>query len=142
MTNINRTGGSGERLAEMHADPARFIRDFYEGISHAILSNDSDADVVDRFHTPDMVQVADGVTMDRDRLIAHMRPVRKGLSRSRVEVHEAIAADDAVAARLTIHAELNRQVIVTDAHFFGRFAVDGRLRSAHQFTKTRKQATA
>ncbi|GAA3469165.1 nuclear transport factor 2 family protein [Nonomuraea roseola] len=47
---------------------------------------------MDRYYTPDMIQIADGIRIDRDRLIAHIRPVRKNLTHYRLEVHEALAS--------------------------------------------------
>ena len=126
---------------DLRDDPSGFVARFYERMNSDILRGDQDADVVDRYHTPDVVQIADGVVLDRDRLVDHIRPVRRGLGEFRVEVHETIASNDAVAARLTFHAEFNQRTVVTDVHFFGRFTADGRLSNAHQLTKTRKPAS-
>lgn len=123
-------------LTRLQADPAGFIHDFLSDFTEATLRGDADpSDVVDRFHTPDVLEVADGVRIDRDRLIAHLRPVRRNLEEYSIHVHEALAEGDRLAARLTIHAVLRGRPTDTEVAFFGSFAADGRLRRAHQVTR-------
>jgi hypothetical protein len=127
----------------MTADPASFIRDFYERMAGDIRRGDGDEEVIDRYHTHDVVQLADGIRLDRARLVAHVRPTRKQLGEGfRVEVHDAIAADNRLAARLTLHAEMRGRPVVTEIHLFACFADDGRMRSAHQFTRQARDAAA
>lgn len=118
--------------------PEQFIADFFTEFTAAALDGDNDpAEVVDRFHTPDVVQVADGIRLDRDRLIAHLRPVRKNLRDYRFEIHEVIADGDRIAARLTIHATMRTTgPLTTEVFLFGEFAADGRLRRADQLTRS------
>ena len=120
-------------------DPGRFIIDFFGGFEHAVTDTDEELEaIVDRFHTPDMAQTADGHRMDRARLIAHLRPIRKNKPRSRMEVHEATADGDLIAARYTLHVTTDRRAFSIEVHFFGRYADDGRLRSAHSLTRMEK----
>ena len=65
-------------------------------------------EIVDRYYTPDIEQIADGVTLDRRRLIDHLRPIRRNLVACSYDVHEAMRTGDRLAARFTIHAELRR----------------------------------
>lgn len=118
--------------------PERFIADFFAEYTAAALDGDNDpAEVVDRFHTPDVVQIADGIRLDRDRLIAHLRPMRKNLRDYRFEIHEVIAEGDRIAARMTIHATMRKTgTLTTDVFLFGEFTPDGRLRRADQLTRT------
>jgi len=64
-------------MAPFHGkDPKKFIADFHLSFHDDLVNGDEDADViVDRYHTPDIVQIADGHRMDRDNLIAHTRPM-------------------------------------------------------------------
>ncbi|MEU1953933.1 nuclear transport factor 2 family protein [Nocardia rhamnosiphila] len=118
-------------------DPARFIADFFTSFNEHLLADDEDAAVVvDRFHTPDIVQVADGHRMDRDKLIAHTRPVRKNRPGSHIDVHEAIADNDRIAARYTLHVRQRGKELAVEVCFFGSFAPDGRMRQAHMLTRT------
>lgn len=118
-------------------DPARFIADFFTSFNEHLLAGDEDAAiVVDRFHTPDIVQVADGHRMDREKLIAHTRPVRKNRPSSHIDVHEAIADNDRIAARYTLHVRQRGKDLAIEVCFFGRFAPDGRMRQAHMLTRT------
>lgn len=119
------------------ADPTAFITDFLTSFNRDLLDTDEEAPaVVDRYHTPDIVQVADGIRIDRDRLIAHTRPVRKNRPGLRLDVHEAASSGDRLAARYTMHVRQRDQDLAIDVHFFGRFTPDGRMREAHILTRT------
>ncbi|MEV4225345.1 nuclear transport factor 2 family protein [Nonomuraea sp. NPDC049725] len=121
-------------------DPAQFITDFYSSFHDDLVSTDEDAAViVDRYHTPDVVQYADGNRMDRGKLIAHTRPVRKNRPTSRIEVHDALADGDRLAARYTLYVHNRGKDLAIEVHFFGRFAPDGRLREGNSFTRTVKE---
>ncbi|PWV54728.1 nuclear transport factor 2 family protein [Nocardiopsis sp. L17-MgMaSL7] len=124
-------------------DPARFIVEFCGGFERAVTDTEEDlATIVDRFHTPGMEQTNDGLRMDRSRLIAHLRPIRKNRPSSRLEVHEATSEGDLLTARYTMHVTTKRKAFSIDVHFFGRFASDGRLREAHSLTRMEKNAGA
>ena len=123
-------------------DPASFIGDFLSRMTREVMDGEDHATVIDRYHTPDVLETADGIEIDRDKLIAHLGPIQRTLRDFRVEVHEAIAEGDTLAARFTIHAEQAKHTTVTDVHFFGRFADDGRLRRAHQLTSVRSREPA
>lgn len=118
-------------------DPKEFIASFFTSFTEELLASDEDAAViVDRYHTPDVVQIADGHRIDRDRLIAHARPVRKNRPGIRMEVHEALADGNRIAARYTLHATQRGKELATEVHFFGHFTADGRMRRAHMATRT------
>ncbi|GAA1900149.1 nuclear transport factor 2 family protein [Asanoa iriomotensis] len=124
-------------------DPKQFIFDFVTSFGREVMhSEDEAATVVDRYHTPDIVQVADGHEMDRAKLIAHCRPIRKRKPSSRLEVHDAVAEADRIAARYTMHVEDRGRRFAIDVHFFGRFAPDGRMREAHMLTRTLPDAAS
>lgn len=117
-------------------DPKRFIADFFASFAEELLHSDEDpAVIVDRYHTQEIVQIADGHRMDREKLIAHTRPVRKNRPSSRTEVHEAIAHGDQIAARYTLHIQQRGKDLAIEVCFFGRFATDGRMRGAHMLTR-------
>lgn len=117
-------------------DPAGFIAGFYTSFTDELLRDDEDpARIVDRFHTTDIVQVADGHTLDRGKLISHAAPIRKNRPSSRVEVHEAIADGDRLAARYTLHVSQRGKDFAIEVYFFGRFTDDGRMRRAHLATR-------
>ncbi|MFI6288761.1 nuclear transport factor 2 family protein [Streptomyces sp. NPDC051018] len=118
-------------------DPKQFIADFFTGFTADLLRDEEDpAVIVDRYHTPDIIQVADGHAMDRGKLIAHTRPVRKNRPDSRVEVHEAHLTGDRLAARYTLHVRNRGTDLTIEVCFFGQFASDGRMRSSHMLTRT------
>ncbi|MEV1156128.1 nuclear transport factor 2 family protein [Micromonospora chokoriensis] len=118
-------------------NPTEFIANFFTSFMNDLVRGDEDpAVVVDRYHTPDIVQVADGNLMDRTKLIAHTRPARKHQTDARWEVHEAMADGNRIAARYTLHFQTSKRAGSVDVHFFGQFAVDGRMRRAHMLTRS------
>lgn len=119
------------------ADPGAFIAGFFTSLTADLLRDDTDAaEIIDRYHTPDVVEVSDGNRMDRAKLIAHTRPIRKNRPEGRVEVHEAYATGDRLAARYTMHVTQRGKKLAIDVHFFGRFTPDGRMREAHMLTRS------
>lgn len=92
--------------------------------------------VFDRYHTPDFVMCNDGIRLDREKLLAHVRPARKRAKGVRVEVHETVSAADRVAARYTLTAEMaSGNTIATEIYMFGHLSPDGRLRRVDQITR-------
>ncbi|ADD44966.1 nuclear transport factor 2 family protein [Stackebrandtia nassauensis] len=125
-------------MTSLDADPAQFLIDFYDALNHDLIETDEDAAVViDRYHTPDIVQIADGHAIDREKLIAHTRPIRKNKPTARMDVHEAIATGDQLAARYTLHVNNRKRDLVMDVFLFARFTPDGRMRESHVVTSTR-----
>ncbi|MCM0678098.1 nuclear transport factor 2 family protein [Micromonospora phytophila] len=118
-------------------DPKQFIADFVTSFTHELLRGDDDpGPIVDRYHTPDVVQIADGHRMDREALVAHTRPVRRNRPDLRMEVHEALADGDRIAARYTMHVRTLKKTLAVEVCLFGQFATDGRMRRAHLLTRT------
>ncbi|MGW7463877.1 nuclear transport factor 2 family protein [Streptomyces xantholiticus] len=117
--------------------PGQFLADFFTSLTEDILRGSEDPEpVVARHFTPGIVQVSDGITLDRDRLVAHIRPVRKNTVDCLYEVHEALADGTRVAARFTLHARTRKgRTISTEVHFIGEFTPDGRMLRAHQLTR-------
>ncbi|MEU4834927.1 nuclear transport factor 2 family protein [Streptosporangium sp. NPDC023615] len=100
------------------------------------LGEEDPAAVLDRYHTPDYEVVSDGVRLDRQRLLDHMRPARKRVAGVRVEVEQALVDGDQVAARYRLVAEMRKGgTVVTEIYMFGELAADGRLRRAVQATR-------
>jgi hypothetical protein len=121
--------------------PEEFIAGFFGSFTELIRSSADDAEVVDRYYTPDIVQIVDGNRLDRIALIAHLRPVRKNLVSYRFDVHEAVVSGDRIAARFTIHAQLRKAgPVATEVGLFAQFTSDGRMRYAHQLTRTVRSA--
>lgn len=124
-------------MPTLDVSPERFVADFFNSFTEQALGDEDAGAVVDRFYTPDVVQVTNGVPLDRARLVAHLRPIRKNLVAYRYEVHEALADGDRIAARLTIHAQLRHErAVSTEVYLFGEVTPDGRIRRAHQLTRT------
>lgn len=118
-------------------DPGRFIADFFTSFTEDLLRSDEDAaPIVDRYHTPDVVEIADGYRIDREGLIQHAIPIRRNRPAIRVEVHEALADGDRIAARYTMHVRYPKKQLAIEVHFFGEFAPDGRMRRSNMSTRT------
>jgi hypothetical protein len=102
-----------------------------------VFGDEEPATVLDRYHTPDFEQYNDGLRLDRDKLIAHVRPARKNATSLRTRVHEALVIGDRVGARYTLEAVMrNERTITTEIYMFGHLAPDGRLRRIDQITRT------
>lgn len=92
--------------------------------------------VFDRYHTPEFVMCNDGIQLDREKLLAHVRPARKRAKGVRVEVHDIVSAAGRVAARYTLTADMaTGTTIATEIYMFGQLAADGRLRWVDQITR-------
>jgi ketosteroid isomerase-like protein len=117
--------------------PEQFIADFFTSFTDAVVHGSEDtSDLMARYYTRDVVQVADGVPLDWDRLLAHLRPVRKNLRQFRFEVHEAFRDGGRIATRFTIHAQMRKGgPVSTRVHMFAEFTPDGLLRRAEQLTR-------
>ncbi|WP_031512223.1 nuclear transport factor 2 family protein [Streptomyces sp. NRRL F-5123] len=115
------------------SDPAAFVVRFSREMA---LSEEDPAAVVDRYHSPDVVQCNDGAEMTRDMLVAHAGPVRRNVLDVRVDVQDSVVDPDGAAVRYTLRAEMRRgPVIVTEVYAFVRFAPDGRVRRIDQITR-------
>jgi hypothetical protein len=100
------------------------------------FGEDDAAAVFDRYHTDDFVLRNDGTPLDRERLLAHVRPARRNAVEVHVDVHEALVCADRIAARYTLTAVMRRgHTVITDIHMFGELAPDGRLRRVEQLTR-------
>ncbi|MET8307854.1 nuclear transport factor 2 family protein [Micromonospora sp. NPDC005173] len=102
-----------------------------------VTFGEEDAEAVfDRYHTPDFVMRNDGICLDRQKLLAHVRPARKRAKGVRVEVHETMSMADRVAARYTLTADMaTGNTIATEIYMFGQLSADGRLRRVDQITR-------
>lgn len=118
--------------------PEQFIADFFTSFTEAVVRGSEDpADIMARFYTRDVVQIADGIRLDWDRLAAHLRPVRRNLTAFRFEVHEAQADGNRITARFTIHARMRKGgPVTTEVRMVADFTPEGLLRRAEQRTRT------
>lgn len=113
-------------------DLAAYLRSYVQEMAFG----DEEPDVVlDRYHTPDIAWYSDGLHLDRARLAAHARPVRRTVTQCEVDVHETLVHGDRVAARYTLIALTHDRHLITEIHMFGRLAPDGRLRRVDQLTR-------
>ena len=93
-------------------------------------------DGVDQYHTPNFVLTSDGIPLDRERLLAHVRPASRRVESVSVTVHEALRVGDRVAALYLLTALMRRgQTITTEISMFGELAPDGRLKRTQQVTR-------
>ncbi|MFR9775640.1 nuclear transport factor 2 family protein [Micromonospora sp. MS34] len=116
--------------------PRDDLTNYLRAYVQEIAFGDEDPGVVtDRYHTPDIAWYSDGLHLDRERLTAHARPVRRTVTRCEVDVHEALVCGDRVAARYTLIALSRGRDVITEIHMFGQLAPDGRLRRVDQLTR-------
>ena len=113
------------------------LEDYLRRYPQEVVFGEDDAgSVFDRYHTRDFVMCNDGIQLDREKLIAHVRPARKRAKGVRIEVHESVGAADRVAARYTLTADMaTGHTIATEIYMFGQLAADGRLQRVDQITR-------
>lgn len=100
------------------------------------FGHEDPAAVFERYHTDDFVLRNDGIPLNKERLLAHVRAGRRNATQINVEVHDALISDGRVAARYTLTAVMRRgQVIATEIHMFGQLTADGRLRTVEQLSR-------
>ncbi|CAI9402888.1 nuclear transport factor 2 family protein [Nocardioides sp. T2.26MG-1] len=118
------------------AEAAARITAYLQNYPREVIAADHPEEVLDRYHTPDYAVITDGITLDRERLLAHVTPARRRASDARVEVHDVICAGDRFAARYTLEATMRKGgVISTEIHVLGELADDGRVCRARQLTR-------
>ncbi len=109
---------------------------YLENYPNEVIGADDPTAVYDRYHAAEYAVVSDGLTLDRDRLLAHVAPARKRAAGARVTVHDVVTSGDRFAAYYTLEAEMRKGgVIATEIAVFGEVAADGRIRSARQLTR-------
>ncbi|GAA4607942.1 hypothetical protein BJY16_006594 [Actinoplanes octamycinicus] len=128
----------------MHSTPGTDLTGYLIRYPDELTFGDDDpAAVFDRYHTGDFVLRNDGLPLDRERLLAHVRAARRNAAEVHVEVHDALVTPGRVAARYTMTAVMRRgRVITTEICMFGELAADGRLRRADQLTRDVSPAAA
>lgn len=116
-----------------HEDLIRFLVRYP---SELTFGDEGPADVVDRWYAPGFVLRNDGLAIDRQRLLDHVRPARKNVVELHVDVHEALIVNDRIAAHYTLHAGMRTgATISTEILLIGRLAPDGRVAAIEQFTR-------
>jgi hypothetical protein len=100
------------------------------------FTGDDPAGVFDRYHAPGFELWNDGVRLDRDRLLAHVRPARRRAAAVDVDVQQVVVYGDHAAARYTLTATMRSgAVIATEITTVARLAADGRLSRMDQLTR-------
>ena len=116
--------------------PREFVAGFLTAFTEELVHSDEDpARIVDRYHTPDVLQIADGIRLDREALIAHAGPLRKRRPGVEIDVHEAMSDGDRMAARYTMRVRERTRALTIDVCLFGEFTPDGRMRRANMLTR-------
>ncbi|MCP2340142.1 nuclear transport factor 2 family protein [Actinomadura rupiterrae] len=116
------------------------LSEFLVTYTRDMVSPDTDpGEVLDRFFTPDFEFRADGLVIDRDRMMAHVKPMRKRVASSdqvSLDVHEALVSGDRISARYTLRAALPKGPdFAGEIYMFGHLAEDGRIRRIDQTTR-------
>ncbi|MBN6057314.1 nuclear transport factor 2 family protein [Nonomuraea sp. RK-328] len=113
------------------------------------VSDEEPGAILDRYFVPDFEYCNDGLLIDRQRMIDHVRPVRKNVDKeamtadgwSGVEIHEALVSGDRIAARWTLRTTLRKgKTFAAEIYMFGHLAADGRIRRIDQISKQLEEA--
>lgn len=113
-----------------HPLPGQDLAGYLRAFTHQMTFGDEDpAVVLDRYYTDDFEHHNDGIRLDRARLIAHARPVRRNVRSCKLDVFDTLIDGDRVAARYAIRAVMrNGHAPTMEVYMFGELAADGRLR--------------
>jgi hypothetical protein len=117
--------------------PGRDLGAYLSGYPVEVAFGEDDAAAVfDRYHTPDFVLHNDGIPLDREKLLAHVRPARRRATSVHTQLQETVISGDRVAARYILTAAMAKgTVIATEIYMFGQLAGDGRLQRVDQLTR-------
>ncbi|QEU90411.1 hypothetical protein [Streptomyces kanamyceticus] len=125
--------------ATITADPRAFLEKLYNNFQHELFSEEDAGEVIDRYYAPGFLQVSDGIKIDRDRLIKHIRPVKKSVVSGSYEVLQAVMDGNRLAARFVIRAVTKRgEETENDVHMFCEMTDDGRFVHIDQITRSVK----
>jgi hypothetical protein len=114
-------------------DPVGYLTRYPQELT---FGDEDPAVVFSRYHTDDFVLRNDGLPLDKQRLLAHVKAGRRNAVQVGVEVHDALVSGERIAARYTLTAVMRRgQVIATEIHMFGQLGPDGRLRRVEQLSR-------
>ena len=121
-------------------DPVGYLTRYPQELT---FGGEDPALVFSRYHTDDFVLRNDGIPLDRERLLAHVKAGRRNATQIDVEVQDALVSYGRIAARYTLTAVLRRgRVIATQIHMFGELASDGRLHRVEQLSRDISQQQA
>jgi len=113
----------------------RELTDFLTAYPHDVVhAEEGPGAVLDRYFAPGFEWHADGIALDRQRIIDHTRPARKKGTGVEVEVHTALVSGDRVAAHYTMVAT-DKKTVTIEIFMVGHLAPDGRLARVHQLGK-------
>ncbi|RFU41343.1 nuclear transport factor 2 family protein [Actinomadura logoneensis] len=117
----------------------RDLLDFLVAYTRDMVEPEQDpADVLARYLVPDFEFCNDGLVIDRERMLAHARGMRRRVTSSdvgSVDVHEAVLSGDRFAARCTLDVAMSKGGdFRAEVYMFGRLAADGRIRRVDQTT--------
>ncbi|GGP88950.1 nuclear transport factor 2 family protein [Streptosporangium pseudovulgare] len=113
------------------------------------VSDEEPGTILDRYFVPDFEYRNDGLVIDRQRMIDHVRPVRRNIDKEAttaddrlgVEIHETLVSGDRIAARWTLRTRLRKgKTFAAEIYMFGRLAPDGRIRRIDQVGRQLEEA--
>lgn len=115
------------------ADLIAFLTRYPEQMA---FGDEDPGDILDRWFAPGFVFRNDGMTLERQRLIDHVRPARRNARSIHVEVHSMMLSGSGIAAHYTLSATMRTgDTIATEIYLTGRLARDGRLTGIEQCTR-------
>ncbi|QEU90413.1 nuclear transport factor 2 family protein [Streptomyces kanamyceticus] len=125
---------------DLGTTPEEFASNFFTSYAKEVIFGGGDpARNIDRFYTPDFVQVTDGTETDRAALAAHAPAASQTFESVQYTVHEALRSGDTLAVRLTFEGSLKAGgTIQMEYYTFAELAADRRFQRVSQITRTLK----
>ncbi|WP_026413836.1 hypothetical protein [Actinomadura oligospora] len=116
------------------------LSEFLVAYTRDMVEPDEDpAEVLARYFVPDFEYCNDGLVINRERMLAHVRGLRKRVTPSdvgSVDVHEAVLSGDRFAVRYTLDVTTGKGGdFRSEIYMFGHLAADGRIHRVDQTTR-------
>jgi hypothetical protein len=127
MTSVahNETGG-----LHTEEDLTEFLTGYPEQMA---LGDEEPGRILDRWFAPGFVFRNDGLVLERQRLIDHVRPARRNARAISVDVHAKLLSNNGIAAHYTLHATMRTGAVVsTEIFMVGGLAEGGRISAIEQ----------
>ncbi|MEU7577078.1 nuclear transport factor 2 family protein [Streptomyces sp. NPDC041068] len=125
---------------DLGTTPKEFASNFFNSYVKEVIFGGGDPEQsIDRFYTPDFVQVSDGTELDRAALAEHAPAASNTFDGAQYTVHEALQSGDTLAVRLTFEGALKAGgMIQMEYYTFAELSDDRRFKRVTQITRTLK----
>ncbi|MFJ7136794.1 nuclear transport factor 2 family protein [Streptomyces fungicidicus] len=123
---------------DLGTTPEEFACEFLNSyVKDVIFGGENPEQSIDRYYTPDFVQITDGTETDRAALAEHAPAASQTFENAQYTVHEALLSGNTLALRLTFDGSLKAGGTITMEYYtFAELSDDRRFKRVTQITRT------